>query len=137
MNEQLANYLTQLTSEPGVYRMLDVQGQVLYVGKATNLKKRVTSYFNNKTSSPKTRSLVSQIDAIVVSVTRSETEALLLESSLIKSLRPKYNVLLRDDKSYPFLHVSLSKTYPRLMMIRSKKKPQDGSFLGPIPARRP
>ena len=134
MNEQLANYLTQLTSEPGVYRMLDVQGQVLYVGKATNLKKRVTSYFNNKTSSPKTRSLVSQIDAIVVSVTRSETEALLLESSLIKSLRPKYNVLLRDDKSYPFLHVSLSKKFPRLMMIRSKKKPQDGSFFGPYPS---
>ena len=134
MSEQLADYLAKLTSEPGVYRMLDAQGHVLYVGKATNLKKRVTSYFNNKTTSPKTRSLVSQIASIVVSVTRSETEALLLESSLIKSLRPKYNVLLRDDKSYPYLYVSQSTKFPRLVMIRSKKKPQDGLFFGPYPS---
>ena len=134
MSEQLADYLAKLTSEPGVYRMLDAQGQVLYVGKATNLKKRVTSYFNNKTTSPKTRSLVTQIESIVVSVTRSETEALLLESSLIKSLRPKYNVLLRDDKSYPYLYVSQSTKFPRLVMIRSKKKPQDGFFFGPYPS---
>lgn len=138
MNKQsistISNFLATLTTLPGVYRMLDSEGKVLYVGKATNLKKRVSSYFNKQTTGAKTRSLVSQIVSIEVSVTRSETEALLLESSLIKSLRPKYNVLMRDDKSYPFIHVSRTHPFPRLEMMRCKKKPQKGEFYGPYPS---
>lgn len=130
----LSTFLSNLTSEPGVYRMLDEKGTVLYVGKASNLKKRVSSYFNKHNTGAKTRSLVSQIVAIDVSITRSETEALLLESSLIKSLRPKYNVLMRDDKSYPFIHVSHSNAFPRLEMVRFKKKPQNGAYFGPYPS---
>lgn len=128
-------FLNRLSTEPGVYRMLDAEGQVLYVGKASNLKKRVSSYFNQSTTQgTKTRSLVSQIKAIDVSVTRSETEALLLESSLIKTLRPKYNVLMRDDKSYPFIHVSYEHPFPRLALVRCKHKPQKGGFYGPYPS---
>ena len=127
-------FLANLTNEPGVYRMLDAKGVVLYVGKAANLKKRVSSYFSKQNAGAKTQSLVSQIVAIEVSVTRSETEALLLESSLIKSLRPKYNVLLRDDKSYPYIHLSSNHPFPRMELYRSKKKPQKGEFYGPYPS---
>lgn len=134
ISPDLSLFLANLTSEPGVYRMLDGEGHVLYVGKAANLKKRVSSYFNKQNTSVKTRSLVSQIIRIEVSVTRSEMEALLLESSLIKSLRPKYNVLMRDDKSYPFIHVSRSNPYPRLELIRSKKKSLQGEYFGPYPS---
>jgi len=130
----LSLFLANLTIEPGVYRMLDAEGQVLYVGKAANLKKRVGSYFNKTNSGVKTRSLLNQVVAIEVSVTRSETEALLLESSLIKSLRPKYNVLLRDDKSYPYIHISNHALFPRMEILRSKKKPQKGEFFGPYPS---
>ena len=133
-SSDLTTFLLNLTTLPGVYRMLDAGGTVLYVGKAANLKKRVSSYFNQQITGAKTRSLVSQIASIDVSITRSETEALLLESSLIKSLRPKYNVLMRDDKSYPFIHISHSNAFPRLEMIRSKKKPQKGEYFGPYPS---
>jgi excinuclease ABC subunit C len=134
LSVDLSTFLTHLTTEPGVYRMLDAENNVLYVGKASNLKKRVTSYFNKQNNGAKTRSLVSQIVSIEVSITRSEIEALLLESSLIKSLRPKYNVLMRDDKSYPFIHVSHTNPFPRLELIRSKKKPESGAFFGPYPS---
>ncbi len=139
MNDQikppdLALFLANLPSAPGVYRMLDANGTVLYVGKASNLKKRVSSYFNKQNAGAKTRSLVSQIVNIDLSVTRSETEALLLESSLIKSLRPKYNVLLRDDKSYPYIHVSSNHPFPRMELYRSKKKPTKGEYYGPFPS---
>lgn len=130
----LAAFLAKLTSEPGVYRMLDSEGTVLYVGKAINLKKRVSSYFNKQVNAPKTRSLVSQIASIEVTITRSETEALLLESTLIKSLLPKYNILLRDDKSYPYLHLSLSHPFPRLDFVRLKKRPQKEGYYGPYPS---
>lgn len=131
---ELALFLTQLPSEPGIYRMLDESGTVLYVGKAANLKKRVTSYFNKQNNGAKTRSLVSQIASIEIAITRSETEALLLESNLIKALRPKYNVLLRDDKSYPYIHVSNHPEFPRIELYRSKKKPHSGIFFGPYPS---
>lgn len=130
----LASFLEKLTSEPGVYQMLDDEGTVLYVGKAANLKKRVASYFTKQDSGAKTRSLVSQIKSINVSVTRSETEALLLESNLIKSLRPKYNILLRDDKSYPYIHISNHPQFPRIELYRAKKKPLSGDFFGPYPS---
>ncbi|MBA2655690.1 MAG: excinuclease ABC subunit UvrC [Tatlockia sp.] len=133
MTTDFTQFLANLTTEPGVYRMVDASGTILYVGKAGNLKKRVSSYFKKQSSGAKTRSLVSQIVSVEVSVTRSETEALLLESSLIKSLRPKYNVLLRDDKSYPYIHVSAN-PFPRMELYRSKKKPQRGEFYGPYPS---
>jgi excinuclease ABC subunit C len=131
---ELALFLTKLPSEPGIYRMLDEEATVLYVGKASNLKKRVSSYFNKQNNGAKTRSLVSQISSIEIAVTRSETEALLLESSLIKALRPKYNILLRDDKSYPYIHISNHPEFPRIELYRSKKKPLSGDFFGPYPS---
>lgn len=127
-------FLAKLPNEPGIYRMLDKEGTVLYVGKAANLKKRVSSYFNKQNTGVKTRSLVSQIASIEISVTRSETEALLLESNLIKALRPKYNVLLRDDKSYPYIHLSEHPDFPRIESYRAKKKPLTGNFFGPYPS---
>ena len=131
---ELALFLSQLPTDPGIYQMLNHQSDVLYVGKATNLKKRVTSYFNKQVTGVKTRSLVSQIASIRITVTRSETEALLLESNLIKSLRPKYNILLRDDKSYPYIHFSAHPEFPRIESYRSKKKPVVGQFFGPYPS---
>lgn len=130
----LQTLLTNLPNDPGVYRMLDEHQHVLYVGKASNLKKRVSSYFNKHDLSPKTRSLVSQIVNVEISITRSETEALLLESNLIKSLRPKYNVLMRDDKSYPFIHIASEHDFPRIEVMRCKKKPENGDFFGPYPS---
>ena len=127
------DYVKTLTEEPGVYRMKNAEGQVIYVGKAANLKKRVASYFNQHDKSAKTRALVSQITSIDVSITRSETEALLLESSLIKTLRPKYNVLMRDDKSYPYLQLVQKHPFPSLSIIRCKKKPQTSDLFGPYP----
>lgn len=121
LSAELALFLTKLPSEPGIYRMLDEEGTVLYVGKAANLKKRVNSYFSKQNTGVKTRALVSQIKSIEISVTRSETEALLLESNLIKALRPKYNVLLRDDKSYPYIHLSNHPDFPRVELYRSKR----------------
>ncbi len=133
-SSSLSVFLANLTTEPGVYRMLDVDGHILYVGKASNLNKRVNSYFSKQITAVKTRSLVSQIVSIEVTITRSETEALLLESNLIKSLRPKYNVLMRDDKSYPFIHVTSGHDFPRMELMRAKKKPQEGLFFGPYPS---
>lgn len=130
---ELALFLSKLPGDPGIYRMLDEAGIVLYVGKASNLKKRVSSYFNKQNTAAKTRSMVNQIASIEISVTRSETEALLLESNLIKALRPKYNVLLRDDKSYPYIHISSHPEFPRIESYRSKKKPATGNFFGPYP----
>ncbi|KTC65407.1 excinuclease ABC subunit (plasmid) [Legionella adelaidensis] len=131
--KELNQFLTNLTTEAGIYRMIDASGVVLYVGKASNLKKRVSSYFTKQNTGSKTRSLINQIASIQISVTRSETEALLLESSLIKSLKPKYNVLLRDDKSYPYIHVSEG-PFPRMEALRFKKKPKKGLFFGPYPS---
>lgn len=134
LSAELTLFLSNLPHEPGIYRMLDEEGTVLYVGKAANLKKRVNSYFSKQTVGAKTRALVSQIKSIQITVTRSETEALLLESSLIKTLRPKYNVLLRDDKSYPYIHLSNHPSFPRIESYRSKKKPTTGEFFGPYPS---
>lgn len=133
LSAELSTTLENLPLAPGVYRMRDIDNKVIYVGKATSLKKRVQSYFNQSDQGSKTRALVRQIVSIDVIVTRSETEALLLESQLIKSLRPKYNVLMRDDKSYPYLYVSLKHTYPSLSMVRTKKNPQQKGYFGPYP----
>ena len=122
-----------LPQAPGIYRMLDRNGNVIYVGKAANLKKRVNSYFSKTVTSAKTSSLLSQIASIEISVTKTEVEALLLESNLIKTLQPKYNVLLRDDKSYPYIHITSNHNFPRITFYRSKTKPKTGNFYGPYP----
>jgi excinuclease ABC subunit C len=127
------NFLKNLTPRPGVYRMLDGEGTVLYVGKARNLRKRVSSYFRRSGLGDKTRALVAQIAAVEVTVTNTEGEALLLENNLIKSLRPRYNVLLRDDKSYPYIYLSSDQQYPRLAFHRGAKRGK-GSYFGPYPS---
>src|SRR3990167_8224195 len=126
--------LTDLPSNPGVYQMLDAASQVLYVGKASHLKKRVSSYFHRSEAHPKTHALVAQIAQIKVIITATEMEALLLESNLIKSIRPKYNVLMRDDKTYPFIHINTQHDFPRIEVKRCKKKPTHGDFFGPYPS---
>jgi excinuclease ABC subunit C len=126
-------FLRTVSSGPGVYRMLDGGGAVLYVGKARNLKKRLASYFRRIPDSSKTRALVSQIAAVEVTVTHTETEALILENSQIKHFQPRYNVLLRDDKSYPWIHVSTAHAFPRLVFHRGTKRTK-GRYFGPFPS---
>ncbi|SDJ36845.1 excinuclease ABC subunit UvrC [Billgrantia gudaonensis] len=126
-------FLANLTQAPGVYRMLDDQGDTLYVGKAKRLKARLASYFRG-TLNAKTQAMVSRIADVQVTVTQSETEALLLEQTLIKELRPPYNILLRDDKSYPFVFVSDRHPYPALEYKRARRRHDDGRYLGPYPS---
>jgi len=124
-------FLSTVTSQPGVYRMYDAAGTVIYVGKAKDLKKRLSSYFRAQTGSRKTDVLVSNIRNIDVTVTHTETEALLLEHNYIKLYQPRYNVLLRDDKSYPYIFLSAD-THPRLAMHRGAKHAK-GEYFGPFP----
>lgn len=124
-------FIKTLTQSPGVYRMLSEQGNVLYVGKAKDLKRRVSSYFN-RANNRRIQSMVSQINRIEVTVTHTEAEALLLENNLIKSLNPKYNVLLKDDKSYPYIYLSDDK-HARLSMHRGARK-KTGRYFGPYPS---
>lgn len=127
-----AAFLKTVTGKPGVYQMLDEKEQVIYVGKAKNLKNRLHSYFRQTGLSPKTRVMVSKIANIEVTITHTEGEALLLESNLIKKLRPRYNVLMRDDKSYPYIFISDKSAYPRIALHRGARKKQ-GLYLGPYP----
>ncbi|WP_127477287.1 excinuclease ABC subunit UvrC [Sulfurivermis fontis] len=125
-------FLKSLTARPGVYRMYDAAGEILYVGKARNLKKRVSSYFARGDHSVKTQALVAQIQHIEVTVTHTEGEALLLENNLIKALQPRYNILLRDDKGYPYIHLS-DDEFPRLSFYRGKRGGR-GRYFGPYPS---
>lgn len=126
-------FLKAVTGKPGVYRMFDADGELLYVGKANNLRKRLSSYFRRTGLSPKTAALVARIGHIDTTVTANETEALLLEQSLIKTSRPPYNILLRDDKSYPYVYLSSQDAYPRLGLHRGAKK-AGGRYFGPYPS---
>jgi len=124
-------FLKTLTSRPGVYRMLDGEGKLLYVGKAKDLKRRVSSYFTRSLNT-RIQSMVSQIRGIEVTVTHTEAEALILENTLIKSLKPRYNVLLQDDKSYPYIYLSSDQQFPRLTWHRGAKS-GNGRYFGPYP----
>lgn len=125
-------FLATATGSPGVYQMYGVEDNLLYVGKANNLKKRLASYFRKTGLGPKTKALVSRIARIELTVTASETEALLLEQSLIKTHQPPYNILLRDDKSYPYIFLSEGEPYPRLAFHRGAKQ-KKGRYFGPFP----
>jgi excinuclease ABC subunit C len=125
-------FVARLSTAPGVYRMLAADGGMLYVGKAGALKKRVASYFNNAPKSPRTQAMLAQVASMEVTVTRTEGEALLLENQLIKSLRPRYNVLLRDDKSYPYVLLT-AEQWPRLAFHRGALG-VPGRLYGPYPS---
>ena len=127
-----SGFLAGCSSHPGVYRMSDGDGRLLYVGKANNLKKRLASYFRKSGLAPKTAALVARIAQIETTITANETEALLLEQTLIKEWRPPYNILLRDDKSYPYVFLS-DGDYPRLGIHRGAKKAK-GRYFGPYPS---
>ncbi|MGH8089957.1 MAG: excinuclease ABC subunit UvrC [Rudaea sp.] len=141
-------FVRTLTTSPGVYRMLDARGEPLYVGKAGNLKKRVGSYFLKPALQPRIVSMIAQIARIEVTLTRTEGEALLLEAQLIKSLKPRYNILLRDDKSYPYIYLSASPAAQQARRVDARADPADfarlafhrgaktgkGEYFGPYPS---
>ena len=126
-------FLKMLPARPGVYRMLDEAGEILYIGKAKNLKNRVSSYFRTTALDSKTMALVARIADIQTTLTGSETEALLLEQSLIKEYRPPYNIVFRDDKSYPYIYLASEDQYPRLAFHRGAQK-KKGRYFGPFPS---
>ena len=128
-------FLANVSQRPGVYRMISANDEVLYVGKARNLKNRLTTYFVGKAQAAKTMAMVAQIARVDVTVTASETEALLLEYNLIKRHRPRFNVTLRDDKSFPYLHITTDHEYPRIAFYRGNRK-APGRFFGPYPNAR-
>ncbi|RZU45229.1 excinuclease ABC subunit C [Fluviicoccus keumensis] len=130
--ERISAILATLPHKPGVYRMLGADAEILYVGKAKSLKSRVSSYFNKNITHPKTRALVSRIADIELTITSSEIEALLLEQTLIKTHKPPYNILLRDDKSYPYIFLSADSPYPRLGWRRGRHE-KGGRVFGPYP----
>jgi excinuclease ABC subunit C len=133
MTEFFKNLLKNFPNAPGIYRMLGENKNVLYVGKAKNLKKRVGSYFNREAMDAKTRHLVKRIHDIEITITPSEKEALILESNLIKKLQPPYNILFRDDKSYPYLMLTHHTQFPRLAGVRTKSL-KNGDYFGPYPS---
>lgn len=126
------HFLAHCSRAPGVYRMLAADGAVLYVGKARDLKARLSSYFQKNVAGAKTRALVSRIADVEITVTHSEAEALLLEQALIKELRPPYNILLRDDKSYPYIKLTTADTFPRIAFHRGSRR-RGARYFGPYP----
>ncbi|MDR2939100.1 MAG: excinuclease ABC subunit UvrC, partial [Clostridiales bacterium] len=126
--------LKKLPDKPGAYIMKDVQGQIIYIGKAINLKNRVRSYFRDSNPLPKVASMVKHIDSFEYIVTDSELEALILECNLIKEHRPRYNILLKDDKSYPYIVVTVTESYPRVLMAHRQKKDKN-KYFGPYTSR--
>ena len=130
-HEVIQDYLRTLDSSPGVYRMLDSESRVLYVGKARNLKNRVSNYARPSGHSARIATMISHTVSMMFLTTKTETEALLLEQNLIKQLKPKYNVLLRDDKSFPNILISKDHDFPRIDKHRGAKK-KKGTYFGPF-----
>ena len=130
---EVKSFLRSLTHRPGVYRMLDAKHKVIYVGKARDLKKRVSTYFHRSHASPKTEAMMARVARVEVTVVNTEAEALVLEYNLIKQHKPRFNVLLRDDKSYPYIHASTDHAFPRLRFHRGVRKGK-GRFFGPYPS---
>ncbi|MDD3760131.1 MAG: excinuclease ABC subunit UvrC [Acidithiobacillus sp.] len=129
----LADFLRQLSAGPGIYQMFSGAGQILYVGKARNLKRRVSSYFHKNRHSLKTQAMLQQVERVEVIHTHTETEALVLEAQLIKRHHPPYNILLRDDKSYPYLLIETNTAFPRMGFHRGAQRAK-GHYFGPYPA---
>jgi len=129
----IEDFLKNLTRLPGIYKMLNDKDTIVYIGKAKNLKNRVSSYFRKGAASPKQQVMVTKIVRIEVMVTHTEAEALLLESQLIKRHKPRYNICLRDDKSYPFIYLSTEQSFPQITSHRGAKK-KKGSYYGPYPS---
>ena len=127
------SFLRSLTHRPGVYRMLNAKHKVIYVGKARDLKKRVSSYFHRTHDSAKTAAMMELVANVEVTVTNTEAEALILEYNLIKQHKPRFNVILRDDKSYPYIYVSTNHRFPRLQFHRGPRKGK-GRYFGPYPS---
>jgi excinuclease ABC subunit C len=127
------SFLRSLTHRPGVYRMLNAKHKVIYVGKARDLKKRVSSYFHRTHDSVKTAAMMELVANVEVTVTNTEAEALILEYNLIKQHKPRFNVILRDDKSYPYIYVSTNHRFPRLHFHRGPRKGK-GRYFGPYPS---
>ncbi len=126
-------FLKNLTRLPGIYKMLNEAGDIIYIGKAKNLKNRVSSYFRKGTASAKQQVMVAKIVSIEIAVTHTEAEALLLESQLIKKHKPRYNICLRDDKSYPYIFISSEQSFPQITSHRGAKK-KKGDYYGPYPS---
>ena len=130
MNDIIAEKLKLLPDEPGVYKMYDGSGEIIYVGKAVNLKNRVRQYFQHTPKPPKVEAMVSHIEDFQYIITSNETEALTLESNLIKALMPRYNILLKDDKHFPYVRLDTKQDFPRFEVVRKVKK--DGAkYFGP------
>ena len=132
---EVKSFLRSLTHRPGVYRMLDAKHKVIYVGKARDLKKRVSTYFQRSQASVKTEAMMALVARVEVTVVNTEAEALVLEYNLIKQHKPRFNVLLRDDKSYPYIHASTNHPFPRLRFHRGARKGK-GRYFGPYPSTR-
>ncbi|GAB6139951.1 excinuclease ABC subunit UvrC [Methylosoma difficile] len=125
-------FLKNLTTRPGIYKMFDEHDEIIYIGKAKNLKNRVSSYFRSQNAAPKQQAMVAKVSHIEVTVTHTEGEALLLECQLIKRHKPHYNILLRDDKSFPYIFLSSEHPFPQITLHRGAKKKR-GRYFGPYP----
>ncbi|MDO9105695.1 MAG: excinuclease ABC subunit UvrC [Methylovulum sp.] len=128
-----ATFLKSLTTRPGIYKMFNAEGDIIYVGKAKNLKNRVSSYYKTLTASPKQQVMMTKVVNIEVTVTHTEGEALLLECQQIKRHKPRYNICLRDDKSFPYIYLSTDQDFPQITTVRGAKK-LPGKYFGPYPS---